>query len=81
LLYHENIILPLKITNVNHLSYKLNLDSSTLTSVIKMEYVELLTKIAKVKDKMNTILIFTIVSAGLSLISVLILLKTSGVIQ
>jgi len=81
LLYHENIILPLKITNVNHLSYKLNLDSTTLTSVIKMEFVELLTKIAKVKDKMNAILIFVIVSAGLSLINCLILLKTSGVIQ
>jgi len=81
LFYVEGMPLPIKIQGINRETYKLKIDSQSLTSVIKMEYVELLTKVAKVKDKLALILMMVFINSGLTLVSVLILLKTSGIIK
>ena len=81
LLYVEGIPTPMDTKADKSGLIKFNLDSQSLTSVIKMEYVEMLTKVAKIKDKMNLILMFVFINGAISLITLVLMLKQSGVIQ
>ncbi len=80
LLYHENVPLPISLVGEGKQSYKLKIDTTALTSVIKMEYVELLTKISSFKDKIVIILLVSVISGVFSLLTFVLMLKQMGII-
>lgn len=54
---------------------EIKIDGKALKSVIKMEYVELLTKVAKVKDLIIFAAVFSGIGAGIGLINMLLIAK------
>lgn len=67
--YIEGCPVPYKVDNVKGKA-ELTLDSKAMKTVIKMEYVELLAKISKVKD----LIMFAVVMSGISALGVIIII-------
>ena len=67
--FMEGCIVPLNVANVKGLQ-EISIDAKAFKTVIKMEYVELLSKVSKVKD----LILIAVVGSCLSALGVLIII-------
>jgi len=72
--FFENVPMPVSFQTVkDKLEY--SVDAKALTSIIKMEYVEMLTKVAKIKDLLIITVIASCASALLSIVCIVLLVQ------